>query len=74
MRVSREEIEANSTSAGGFTREQLAKWGVSWPPPKGWKDELIAGEVPHPYKCSACDYVAVDRKDSKRHWMTEHQK
>lgn len=23
------------------TKAQLAKWGVSWPPPKGWKKRLI---------------------------------
>ncbi|MFF2516575.1 hypothetical protein [Streptomyces sp. NPDC058086] len=35
-----EEIEAARTPAGGWKRDQLAAWGVSWPPPKGWKDEL----------------------------------
>ncbi|AXI91212.1 hypothetical protein SAM9427_36130 (plasmid) [Streptomyces sp. ETH9427] len=34
------EIEAARTSAGGWKREQLAAWGVPWPPPKGSKDEL----------------------------------
>ncbi|MET9260285.1 hypothetical protein [Amycolatopsis sp. NPDC004079] len=33
-------IEAARTPAGGFTRAQLAAWGVAWPPPKGWKKEL----------------------------------
>jgi hypothetical protein len=36
-----EEIEAARTPNGGWTKEQLAKWGVSWPPPKGWKRKLI---------------------------------
>lgn len=36
-----EEIEAARTPAGGWKRDQLAAWGVPWPPPKGWKDELI---------------------------------
>ncbi|GGR47367.1 hypothetical protein GCM10010497_58360 [Streptomyces cinereoruber] len=35
-----EEIEAVRTPAGGWKRNQLAAWGVPWPPPKGWKDEL----------------------------------
>ena len=26
------------------TKAQLAKWGVSWPPPKGWKKRLIRHE------------------------------
>ncbi|MGW4186311.1 hypothetical protein ACWEK2_29595 [Streptomyces albidoflavus] len=35
-----EEVEAARTPAGGWKRDQLAAWGVSWPPPKGWKNEL----------------------------------
>ncbi|WP_236788029.1 hypothetical protein [Amycolatopsis sp. GM8] len=35
-----EEIERARTPAGGFTRAQLAVWGVAWPPPKGWTKEL----------------------------------
>lgn len=35
------EIEAAKTSNGAWTRAQLAEWGVPWPPPKGWKGELI---------------------------------
>ncbi|MGW9436119.1 hypothetical protein [Streptomyces sp. NPDC055607] len=36
-----EEIEAARTPAGGWKRDQLAAWGVPWPPPRGWKDELV---------------------------------
>lgn len=35
-----EEIEAARTAAGGWTRDQLAAWGVAWPAPKGWKKQL----------------------------------
>lgn len=35
-----EEIEAARTGNGGWTKEQLAAWGVPWPPPKGWKKAL----------------------------------
>ncbi|WP_327173788.1 hypothetical protein OG599_34425 [Streptomyces sp. NBC_01335] len=34
-----EEVEAARAPAGGSKRDQLAAWGVPWPPPKGWKDE-----------------------------------
>lgn len=34
-------IEKAMTSKGGYTRKQLALWGVSWPPVSGWKDKLI---------------------------------
>lgn len=34
------EIEAKRTAKGGYTKAQLAEWGVPWPPPKGWKRRL----------------------------------
>lgn len=40
MVPSDEEIEACKTPAGGWTRKQLAEWGVSWPPLKGWRKKL----------------------------------
>ncbi len=43
-RVSAEEIEAGRSPAGGFTRAQLAKWGVPWPPPVGWLRALLRDE------------------------------
>lgn len=36
------DIEAARSPAGGWSRQQLAAWGVPWPPPKGWKDRLTA--------------------------------
>lgn len=41
--MTEDEIEAGKTPAGGFTRKQLAAWGVPWPPPKGWRKKLTAG-------------------------------
>jgi hypothetical protein len=38
--VSPEEIHAAMTPRGGWTRAQLATWGVPWPPPSGWKKQL----------------------------------
>lgn len=40
--ISAAEIEAGKSAAGGWSRKQLAAWGVPWPPPKGWKDHLMA--------------------------------
>jgi len=34
------DIEAKQTSRGGWTRAQLAEWGVPWPPPRGWRKKL----------------------------------
>ena len=39
--VTESEIEKAKTPAGGWTRKQLAQWGVPWPPPKGWKRRLV---------------------------------
>lgn len=38
--VTAEEIVAAQTPAGGWTRAQLAEWGVPWPPPKGWRESI----------------------------------
>lgn len=43
--MTREEIEAGRTPKGGFTKAQLAEWGVPWPPPAGWMDALLAGKT-----------------------------
>ncbi|WP_055530913.1 TnsA endonuclease N-terminal domain-containing protein [Streptomyces graminilatus] len=36
-----DDIEAARTPAGGWTRDQLAAWGIPWPPPQGWREQLI---------------------------------
>ena len=33
-------IETLKTKNGGWTKKDLAKLGISWPPPKGWKKKL----------------------------------
>lgn len=43
MTVTIEQIEAAKTPAGGWTRAQLAEWGVAWPPQRGWKARLLGG-------------------------------
>ncbi len=40
--MTRDEIDAAATPSGGWTRATLAGWGVSWPPPKGWRKALLA--------------------------------
>jgi hypothetical protein len=40
------EIDAARTPDGGWTRDQLAEWGVPWPPPKGWRKRLIEAHRP----------------------------
>lgn len=40
-RPTAEEIETAKTPKGGWTKKTLGSWGVAWPPPKGWKEELL---------------------------------
>ena len=35
-----EEIENSKSANGGYTKAQLAQWGISWPPEKGWLSNL----------------------------------
>jgi len=37
-------IDSQRTSAGGWTKETLAQWDISWPPPQGWRMRLIDDE------------------------------
>ena len=41
--LTKQDIEAGKTPAGGFNKRQLAEWGISWPPKKGWKKRLMNG-------------------------------
>lgn len=41
-------INTAATAKGGWTKAQLALWGISWPPPKGWKERLLNGLGPLP--------------------------
>ncbi|MFE6926070.1 hypothetical protein ACFVAV_34005 [Nocardia sp. NPDC057663] len=36
-----EELEAARTRNGGWTRDQLAEWGIPFPPPSGWHGRLL---------------------------------
>jgi hypothetical protein len=40
-RLTAADIERGKSPKGGWTRATLAAWGVSWPPPKGWKEKLL---------------------------------
>lgn len=42
-----EEIDAHQSPNGGFTKATLAKWGVTWPPKKGWRKALLEGRDPN---------------------------
>lgn len=37
---------AGSNGPGGWCAKQLAVLGVEWPPPRGWKSDLIGNQIP----------------------------
>ncbi len=41
------EIRAAMSPKGGWSRSTLAKWGVPWPPPKGWRAKLTSKSASH---------------------------
>jgi hypothetical protein len=55
-----EDIERLKTDRGGFTRETLASWGVSWPPEKGWKKRLLSNQS----KIVLCDEQSMFDEES----------
>lgn len=44
LKLTAQEIEAGKTERGGWSKSTIEGWGIAWPPPKGWKEALIAGE------------------------------
>lgn len=42
-----EEVEAARSPKGGYSRAQLAAWGVPWPPPKGGRTSWPSDGRPH---------------------------
>lgn len=37
-----DEVTAAMTENGGWTKKQLAEWGIPFPPPPGWRRHLEA--------------------------------
>jgi len=45
--ITEEEIMSKQTAAGGWTKKQLAQWGVPWPAPSGWKKWILKFGIPY---------------------------
>jgi hypothetical protein len=58
--ITRAEILAKRTAAGGFRKADLAAWGVPWPPPKGWIERLT-GDAPAPRISAVLRYHVLKR-------------
>ena len=48
------ECDAVQEVVDGWTREQLAAWGIPWPPPPGWQEHL-----------KACDWTGPPWEDAR---------
>ena len=64
-KITAEDIEAGKSSAGGYTRAQVEKWGVPWPLVKGWKKRLIGQE---PLQPNLLDWERPEPKP-KKEWV-----
>ena len=72
LKLTEAEIEAAKSPKGGWTAKTLATWGVSWPPPHGWKDALLKG-LPIPGSPAAKRVTATDDGSSVDHEKLLHQ-
>lgn len=63
MSVTRAEILAKRTANGGYTKGDLATWGVPWPPPKGWIARLTGEEQPVQKISNALRYEVLKRDE-----------
>lgn len=59
------EMEAARSPQGGWTRKQLATWGVKWPPPRGWRQALLHGRpIPdYPGDKRVSDHIGRDERN-----------
>jgi hypothetical protein len=49
-----EAIDRSHSPSGGLTRITLAGWGVPWPPPRGWRENIVINGI----------YVEESRRDT----------
>lgn len=56
-------IESYATPQGGWKRRQLEQLGLTWPPPKGWKDRAIGQEITDQQRRIFEAYVRPDWHD-----------
>lgn len=72
MHISADEIEEKKTVKGGWTKKQLAEWGINWPPQKGWKEALINGTSVQ----KAVKEVKIDKSEEQElqwyHYLKQH--
>lgn len=58
--ITEEEILAARTPKGAWKRAQLAEWGVPWPPPQGWKAQIISHGYPYDPALSSSSKFSIE--------------
>jgi hypothetical protein len=48
--ITEDEINAARSPKGGFKAATFRQWGISWPPPKGWKETILAHGIPYQHE------------------------
>jgi hypothetical protein len=66
-----EEIDAARTPAGGWSATVLAGWGIPWPPPRGWRQRLIANHAAHQRAGTEPQPAAADIESVAWRWIDE---
>lgn len=64
-----QKIESLKTENGGWTRASLESLGVSWPPPKGWKQALIKEHTKHEDQVGYLHRKKVTDKTRAHIWL-----
>lgn len=44
--ITEAQIIAAQTPKGGWKRSPFESWGVPWPPPKGWRKQIVTHGIP----------------------------
>lgn len=63
--IDEDEIEAQRTAKGGWTRDTLEAWGVPWPPPPGWKRAILETGIPYQETATTSPVRTARRKLNK---------
>jgi hypothetical protein len=75
--ITEKEIESKRTPNGGFTKRQLAEWGVPWPkggnPPKGWRKQLLRDGIEdrHEELDRECDNARDRDQTGDEKWLSK---
>jgi len=72
-RITEEEVMKKQTPCGGWRKKDVAKWGVPWPLPSGWKETILEfgvpyGEAMHLKMDQECDNAMARDRTGDKAW------